>query len=131
MFIKRIWDITLTVSNLERAVDFYENILGLEKKYQFKDYAGFDCSGVEIGLKTWGGMESPREGEPCVNFLVDSLEEAFSHLKRNRVNIVEGPKETSWGGKFLLFKDPDGNILQVTEIDWRKYFTTCAQNKTN
>jgi len=45
--IKRIWDITLTVRDLKRAVDFravdfYENVLGLQKKYEFKDYAGFD-----------------------------------------------------------------------------------------
>lgn len=52
--IKRIWDITLTVKNLKKAIDFYENVLGLQKKYEFKDYAGFDCGGVEIGLKTWG-----------------------------------------------------------------------------
>jgi len=59
--IKRIWDITLTVSDLKNAIDFYENILGLTKKYEFADYAGFDCGGIEIGLKTWGQLENPRE----------------------------------------------------------------------
>jgi len=53
--IKRIWDVTFTVSDLRRAIWFYEEVLGLQKKYEFKDYAGFDCGGVEIGLKTWGG----------------------------------------------------------------------------
>ena len=42
ILIKRIWDITLTVRDLKRAVDFYENALGLQKKYEFKDYAGLD-----------------------------------------------------------------------------------------
>jgi len=63
--IKRIWDITLTVKNLKKAIDFYENVLGLQKKYEFKDYAGFDCGGVEIGLKTWGNWKS-REKESHV-----------------------------------------------------------------
>ncbi|OQX92436.1 MAG: hypothetical protein B6D58_02940 [candidate division Zixibacteria bacterium 4484_95] len=72
--IKRIWDITLTVSDLGRAVSFYENILGLQKKYEFRDYAGFDCGGVEIGLKTWGELEKPRKGEPCINFIVDDID---------------------------------------------------------
>ena len=31
ILIKRIWDITLTVRDLKRAVDFYENVLGLQK----------------------------------------------------------------------------------------------------
>lgn len=60
--IKQIRDVTLTVADLERAVRFYEGTLGLMKKYQFSDYAGFECGGVELGLKTWGGLELPREG---------------------------------------------------------------------
>ena len=34
---------------------------------EVKDYDGFDCGGVEIGLKTWGKIEKPRQGEPCIN----------------------------------------------------------------
>jgi len=32
--ITHIWAVTLTVSDLEQAVRFYENMLGLTKKYQ-------------------------------------------------------------------------------------------------
>ncbi len=35
--IRRIWDITLTVKDLKKAVEFYEDVLVLEK-YQFKDF---------------------------------------------------------------------------------------------
>jgi len=124
--IKRIWDITLTVKDLKRAVDFYENILGLQKKYEFKDYAGFDCGGVEIGLKTWGELEKPRKGEPCINFLVENIDDAYRSLQQRGVKIIKGPKETPWGSRILLFEDPDGNTLQLTEINWRKYFKACA-----
>ncbi len=124
--IRRIWDVTLTVRDLKKAVDFYENVLELQKKYEFRDYAGFDCGGVEIGLKTWGELEKPRKGEPCINFLVGNIDAAYRSLKQKGVKIVKGPKETLWGGRILLFEDPDGNILQLTEIDWRKYFKACA-----
>jgi len=30
--IRRIWDITLTVKDLKKAVEFYEDVLGLQKK---------------------------------------------------------------------------------------------------
>ena len=124
--IRRIWDITLTVKDLKRAVNFYENILGLQKKYEFKDYAGFDCGGIELGLKTWGELEEPRKGEPCINFLVDDIDEAYKKLRDERIEIIEKPKETLWGSRILLFKDPDGNILQLTEINWKEYFKACA-----
>ncbi|MBO8183090.1 MAG: VOC family protein [Archaeoglobus sp.] len=92
--IKRIWDITLTVGDLKKAIDFYGSVLGLQKKYEFMDYVGFDCGGVELGLKTWGEMEKPRKGEPCINFLVESIDEAYKSLQQRGVKIIEGPKET-------------------------------------
>jgi catechol 2,3-dioxygenase-like lactoylglutathione lyase family enzyme len=124
--IKRIWDVTLTVSDLLRAVHFYEDILGLKKKYQFKDYAGFDCAGVELGLRTWGERENPRQGEPCVEFAADDVDEAFRVLKSKGVVFTAEPKDTLWGGRVASFFDPDGNSLQLVEIDWAKYFSVCA-----
>jgi len=110
----------------EKAVEFYEHTLGLQKKYRFADYAGFDCGGVEIGIKTWGENEPPRAGEPCLNFLVDDVQEMYKSLRNNGVNFINPPKHTRWGGKIALFSDPDGNLIQLTEIDWDKYFNTCA-----
>ena len=125
--IKRIWDVTLTVRDLERAVRFYESTLGLLKKYQFSDYAGFDCGGVELGLKTWGELEPPRQGEPLINFLVDDVDRAYRELVARGVKFLKEPKETPWGGKVALFQDPDGNTLQLTQLDWKRYFSACAQ----
>ena len=124
--IKRIWDVTFTVSDLGRAIWFYEEVLGLQKKYEFQDYAGFDCGGVEIGLKTWGGLEKPRKGEPCVNFLVEDVDEAYKTLRQRGVTFLKEPDDTPWGGRIALFTDPDGNLLQITQIDWKRYFAACA-----
>lgn len=124
--IKRIWDITLTVSDLKKAVDFYENILGLQKKYEFKDYAGFDCGGVEVGLKTWGEKEKPRKGEPCIDFLVDNVDESYRTLKKKGVNFIKEPEDTLWNTRTALFSDIDENILQMVQIDWGRYFVACA-----
>ena len=124
--IKRIWDITLTVRDLKKAVDFYEKVLRLQKKYEFEDYAGFDCGGIEIGLKTWGEIEKPRKGEPCINFLVENIDDVYEHLREKGVKIIKEPKETPWGSRILLFEDPDGNVSQISEIDLEKYFKVCA-----
>ena len=75
------------------------------KKYEYKDYAGFDCGGVEIGIKTWGELEKPRKGEPVINFLVTDIKGAFHKLKENGVQIVKEPYKTQWGAKILLFCD--------------------------
>lgn len=125
--VNRVWAVTFTVTDLERAADFYENILGLTRKYQYRDYAGFDCGGVEIGLRTWGGGEEPRAGEPGVDLLVDDIDEAFDRLKRAGVRFQSKPIEAAWGARIATFTDPDGNSLQLVQIDWRKYFAAALE----
>jgi len=126
--IRRMWDVTLTVSDLSRAIRFYREILGLSLKYEFKDYAGFDVGGVELGVKTWGDMEPPRQGEPVVSFLVDDVDKAYAELSAKGVKFIKAPEETLWGGRIALFRDLDGNTLQLTQIDWKRYFAACAGN---
>jgi catechol 2,3-dioxygenase-like lactoylglutathione lyase family enzyme len=124
--IRRIWDITLTIKDLKKAIEFYENVLGLQKKYEFDDYAGFDCGGVELGVKTWGELQPPRKGEPCIDFLVDNVDEVYRTLRGKGVKFLEKPKDTLWGAYAATFTDPDGNVLQLVQIHWGKYFKICA-----
>lgn len=41
--IKTVWSITFSVSDLKAAAKFYQEVLGLEKKYEFSSYIGFEC----------------------------------------------------------------------------------------
>jgi lactoylglutathione lyase len=122
----RIWDVTLTVSDLGRAVDFYENVLGLSLKFYYPDnYAGFDCGGVEIGLAP-GTPSGEQDGIPCVDFLVREIEEVYHTLFERGVRFTKEPHDTPWGGRIALLVDPDGNRLQLVQIDWAQYFKVCA-----
>lgn len=126
--ISRIWDITFTVVDLKRAVHFYEGVLGLSKKYHYENnYAGFDCGGVEIGLVP-GTPSVEQEGAPCVDFLVDDVDKAYQMLKERGVSFNKKPHDTPWGGRIAQFADPDGNLLQLVQIDWQKYFSASAQS---
>jgi len=127
--IKRIWDITLTVKDLPKAISFYETILGLQKKYEFSDYVGFDCGGIELGLKTWGEAERPRKGEPAIDFLVDDIDEAFLRLQHYNVKALGPPKTTEWGGRIIQFYDPDEHLLQLVQVIWKDYFKVCTKGK--
>jgi len=121
----RIWDVTFSVSDLQRSVYFYEHVLGLDKKYQFETYAGFDCGGVEIGLAP-GRQADPAPDAPCIDFLVDDVDEACRTLRERGVTFVKEPEDTQWGGRIARFSDPNGHILQLLEIDWPAYLEACA-----
>jgi uncharacterized glyoxalase superfamily protein PhnB len=54
------------------------------------------------------------------------VDRAFQELSAKGVRFTKGPEDTPWGGRIALFQDPDGNTLQLTQIDWKKYFSACA-----
>jgi len=125
--IKTVWCVTFCVSDLDRASRFYEETMGLEKKYQYSSYVGFECGGVEIGLipKLAEGQKA-NQPSASVEFLIDDVEKLCSELKGKGVRFVEELHEEPWGGKQATFTDPDGNTLQIVQIDWEKYFAVAA-----
>jgi len=123
--ILRVWDVTFTVADLQLSIDFYQNALGLQKKYEFSSYAGFDCGGVEIGLVP-GRTNPQHQDAPCVDLLVSDVDEAFRMLSERGVRFVKEPHDTLWGGRIARFSDPDGHVLQLVQIDWPRYLTVCA-----
>jgi len=119
---KSVWGLTLAVSNLAKAVVFYEEILGLNKKYEYESYAGFQCGGVEIGLRPGRKKKGFLEDAPSIEFLVDDVDAVYQTLKSKGVKFVEEPHDEPWGGREAAFLDPDGNLLEIMQINWKKYF---------
>ena len=99
--IKKIQNITFPVSDLKKAVNFYENVLGLKKTGEWGTYAIFDVGGVEFALEPGGKID--------VFLLVDDVDEAYKTFKEKGVKFVTEPKDQYWGGRTATFKDPDGN----------------------
>jgi catechol 2,3-dioxygenase-like lactoylglutathione lyase family enzyme len=126
--IKTVWCVTFYVSDLRTAKEFYEKTLSLEKKYEYSSYVGFECGGIEIGLipKLEKGQKiSPLS--PSLEFLVDDVEETYKTLKRKGVKFIKELQDEPWGGRQATFTDPDGNILEIAQINWEKYFGVAAE----
>jgi catechol 2,3-dioxygenase-like lactoylglutathione lyase family enzyme len=124
--IKNVWGVTFFVSNLDKAMAFYEKTLGLNKKYQYSSYAGFDCGGIEIGLIPKENMKR-EEDAPVVELIVDNVDETCRALKAKGVEFVKEPHDETWGGRQATFLDLDGNRLEITQIQWQKYFNIATK----
>jgi len=99
--IKRINHLTFPVSDLKKAVAFYENILGLKKTGEWGNYAIFDVGGTDLAFET--------KGEQQIYMLVDDVDKEYQDLKKKGVNFISEPKDQPWGGRTATFVDPDGN----------------------
>ncbi len=49
--LSHIGQIALGVTDVDRAEQFYETVLGLQKLFRFGDLTFFDCAGVRLPLE--------------------------------------------------------------------------------
>jgi catechol 2,3-dioxygenase len=112
----------LKVSDLERAVEFYTEVLGFEVTQRLGDGAAFLSNGGyhhHVGLNTWesrGGDAPPRgsTGLYHVAFLYPSRAALAKALRRLMHHSVPLDGASDHGvSEALYLRDPDGNGLEL------------------
>ena len=111
----RIGQIAVTVGNLERAVTFYRDTLGMPLLFQVPNMAFFDCGGIRLML---GLAEKPGEiFSSVIYYKVDQIQQAYEVLSSRGVEfeakphlIAKMPDHDLW---MAFFRDPDRNLLAL------------------
>jgi predicted enzyme related to lactoylglutathione lyase len=101
--IEKIENLTIPVSDLKKAIAFYENILGLEKRNEWSNYATFNIGEMMLGL------DPNPKAELQIYMTVANVDDEYKTLKEKGVQFVTEPKDQYWGGRTATFTDPDGN----------------------
>jgi catechol 2,3-dioxygenase-like lactoylglutathione lyase family enzyme len=111
------------VSDMERAVAFYRDVLGLELLRQDSaTWAEFDAGGRRFALHLAGDGQPVRAGGATAVFAVGDLDRAMAELSsRGITSVHEGDVEGY--ARFASFLDPDGNTIQL--IEYAPRFTAC------
>ena len=115
--IKRIAHITIGVSDLKKAVSFFQDVLGLQKMGEWPAYAIFDIAGVSFGL------EPKAKTEICL--LVDDVDKAYRDLKDRGVKFVTEPKDQPWGVRDATFVGADSNTFVIESFQCKVRGKTC------
>ena len=116
-------NVTIGVANMDRAVRFYTETLGLKLAYRFGDHwASVELGkGLTIGLhpaSASGEIPGGRKGSMAIGLeLSGSIEDAMKSLEAKGVKF-QGPVNEGKSGKFAAFADPDGNSLYLAELNW-------------
>lgn len=123
MQINRIDHLVLTVADIDRTVEFYCRVLGMEK-VEFGDgrtAPGF--GGQKINLHQPGkefepGARHVKTGSADLCLIIDTpIEQAIEHIQQHGVDLIAGPViRTGANGKInsAYLRDPDGNLLEVS-----------------
>jgi len=109
----------ITVSDMKRSRDFYENVLGQKVETDFGANVSF--GGFSIHLRphfkelidnkeiTVGGNNFE------LYFEYDDVEQIVEKLKAEKVEFVHELREQPWKQLVVRFYDPDQNIIEIGE----------------
>lgn len=111
--------VNVFVSDLDRAIEFYESKLGLKLALSSPEhgYASLHAGPVSLGLAVAGEDQRDLVGRHTgVGLSVSDLEAEHARLTALGVTFTMPPSKQPWGGFMALAADPDGNIFYLDEI---------------
>ena len=117
--------VILIVEDLDRALRFYVDVLGLRLGHRSGDYAQLDTGATRLGLYTRGAMaktlgmslKPPSHNAPGfeIGFKVPDVGEAFAELVGRGASAVMPPTDRPWGQRTAYVRDPDGHLIELAQ----------------
>jgi len=110
---ERMGHVAIQVSDVERSVKFYRDLLGLKLAWKMEDdWTILTCGGDDLALIKKGPdvHHPPHFGLRVATS--EAVDRAFEQLK-DRVKITKGIKDHRDKSRSFYFEDPDGNQVEV------------------
>lgn len=115
--------IRIITADINGLVDFYKQVTGMPIVQHTPDFAELQTkmTTLAIGstrtLQFFGGdsvAQSSQNRSAIIEFLVEDVEKDYVRLADFlQPYIVQKPTTMPWGNKSLLFRDPDGNLVNL------------------
>jgi catechol 2,3-dioxygenase-like lactoylglutathione lyase family enzyme len=115
----KVRSVGIYVSDQQRALDFFRDVLGCEVVADIPMGKGEDASRwIEVKLPrddtrlilfTPEGQEDRIGGFSNVIFHCDDIERTYAELSAKGVEFPTKPEQAAWGQWWAVFQDPDGN----------------------
>lgn len=112
MTVKKLQNVYYVTRDMERAVAFYRDTLGLSLSFQ----DGSKWTQMKAGDVNFS-LAAPEEGADgatgaVVIFEVDDIDASKSALESGGGSVIEA-RDMGDHGRALTFRDPDGNLVQL------------------
>ena len=115
--VKDYHHVAIVVRDLEKSIQFYGEVLGLETierpAFNFPGHWYLVGQTRQLHLMVYDEEIPVTMRHFAIE--VEDFEETQNHLERNGVKIVEGPGKRVDGSDFMFCRDPDGNLIEITK----------------
>ncbi|MGW4411252.1 VOC family protein [Nonomuraea sp. NPDC004702] len=111
--------IRIITDDVARLAGFYEQATGTPATWSTEDFAEIRTGTATLaiaGTRTVPlfapGSSRPADNHSViVEFLVDDVDRVYENLTGFVTDFVNEPTTMPWGNRSLLFRDPDGNLV--------------------
>ncbi|WP_330451253.1 MULTISPECIES: VOC family protein [unclassified Streptomyces] len=111
--------IRIITTDVARLVEFYERATGGKATWATEDFAELRTAGATLAIAGTRTVPlfAPDSARPADNhsviteFLVDDVDQVYENLAGFVTDFVTEPTTMPWGNRSLLFRDPDGNLV--------------------
>ncbi|MGB3062862.1 VOC family protein [Sphingobacterium thalpophilum] len=113
--------IRIITANVKQLTDYYEKITGLKAVWYTQDFAELktDAATLAFGstktLEVFGGdhIAKPAQNHTAIiEFISPNVDNDYDRIKQFIApHLVQAPTTMPWGNRSLLFRDPDGNLI--------------------
>jgi catechol 2,3-dioxygenase-like lactoylglutathione lyase family enzyme len=120
---RQIGAMTLHVSDVARAREFYQRAFGLEGQQLDADTVMIKFTGQYVFLhqdpahQPPGGVveEQGTSGAGQFAIIVEDVDAVRAELDANGVTLASGPEDRAWGMRTITFADPDGYVWEIAQ----------------
>jgi len=133
--IRHVASVAEIVEDVNKAVAFYRDTLGLEVREQHgDDYAVIGVPGV-LHFGVWDrahaaestlGSRDHADRIPLgftLEFEVENVQEAAGQIEHSGWEISQTPRQEPWGQKTCRLISPGGSLLGLAETPWARKIT--------
>ena len=111
--------IRIITGDVARLVDFYERATGVQASWSTQDFAELKTASATLAIASTRtvALFAPDAARPSDNrsviieFLVDDVDGIHENLTGFVDDFVNKPTTMPWGNRSVLFRDPDGNLV--------------------
>jgi predicted enzyme related to lactoylglutathione lyase len=102
------------VTDIKRARDFYENVLGLQPSMESAGgfWVEYEIGNGTFGIGCYGEAWLPSPQGTCVAFEVNDLDSEVARLKSKNVHFSRDTTDSPIC-RFAIISDPDGNKIML------------------
>ncbi len=109
----------IITDDIKRLVAFYEAVTGLTPTWYTEDFAELVTPACTLaigstrtmGLFAPGAAHGADNHSAIIEFRVGDVDAIYARLAKTLGNVIQEPTTMPWGNRSLLFRDPDGNLI--------------------